>query len=284
MLRQKQKKMDGFVDSDYTMIASQIFDKIVNSIRDSGLNFSLQMSPFAATISLKKSLVKDKFGRSVKPSQMDSNSSDIIASLVKKNSDLENKIEGLELNLANARQDLSTANDMIGVITTKYQNDFRLEKQDKNLEQHLSEPELNQEDMLTYMGTTSTKERLEKLSVGAETRFATEDFRHMCKEDVKDEGSSILSAPEVSPNTLDHSYAIAMKVVAPCFPSIVSHWFPLPSDNSFNLGNLLVTPSMRSHYVRLPNPGDAFTSLEHLNHEFRELLRARRRGQDCRQS
>ena len=76
--------MDGFVNSDYTMIASQIFDKIVNSIRDSGLNFSLQMSPFAATISLKKSLVKDKFGRFVTPSQSDSISSDVVASLLKK--------------------------------------------------------------------------------------------------------------------------------------------------------------------------------------------------------
>ena len=66
MLGQINIKMDGFVDSDYTMIAAKVFDKIVNSIRDSGL--SLQMSPFAATISLKKSLIKDKFGRSVKPS------------------------------------------------------------------------------------------------------------------------------------------------------------------------------------------------------------------------
>ena len=118
--------MDGFVNSDYTMIASQIFDKIVNSIRDSGLNFSLQMSPFAATISLKKSLIKDKFGRSVKPSQTDS-SSDVVESLLKKNSDLENKLEVLELKLDSTRQDLNTANSTIRQLTSKYQDDLRLD-------------------------------------------------------------------------------------------------------------------------------------------------------------
>ena len=88
MLGQKKYKMDGFVDSDYTMIASQEFDKIANSVRDSGLYFSLQISPFPATIFLKKSLVKDKFGRSVKPHQTDTSSFEVIESLLKKNGDL----------------------------------------------------------------------------------------------------------------------------------------------------------------------------------------------------
>ena len=67
-------------------------------------------------------------------------------------------------------------------------------------------------------------------------------------------------------------------------PSLVSHWFPFWSDKDSNIGNLLSIPSLRSHYVRLPDPGKAFTSLEHVEYEFRELLRAKRQGQDCKLS
>ena len=67
-------------------------------------------------------------------------------------------------------------------------------------------------------------------------------------------------------------------------PSLVSHWFPLWSDKDFTIGNFLSIPSLRSHYVRLPDPGKAFTSLEHVEYEFRELLRAKRQGQDCKLS
>ena len=44
------------------MAASRIFDNILEQIQSSNLNFHLQVSPFSAVISLKKSLVKDKSG------------------------------------------------------------------------------------------------------------------------------------------------------------------------------------------------------------------------------
>ena len=72
--------------------------------------------------------------------------------------------------------------------------------------------------------------------------------------------------------------------VTPRMPSLISHWLPLFNDRSSNIGNLSSIVSLRAHYVRLPNPGKEFSSLEHVEQEFRELLRAKRRGQDCRQS
>ena len=144
--------MDGFIDSDYTMIASQIFDKILNSIRDSGLNFSLQMSPFAATISLKKSLVKDKFGRFIIPSQSFSSSSDVVASLLKKNGDLEKKLEILERSLASQQQELDSAHSDIRMLTSMYQSEVNLDQfKDKSIQQ-CSAPK-DQDDILNFTCT-----------------------------------------------------------------------------------------------------------------------------------
>ena len=57
-------------DSEFspTMIANKIFNDILKQIQDSGLNFQLQVSPFGAMISLKKSLVKDEKGNIINPS------------------------------------------------------------------------------------------------------------------------------------------------------------------------------------------------------------------------
>ena len=43
------------------MAASEMFDIIISQILRSSLNFRLQVSPYSAVISLKKSLVKDQF-------------------------------------------------------------------------------------------------------------------------------------------------------------------------------------------------------------------------------
>ena len=80
MLKFRQAKiMEGNITSDFdhTMLASRTFDNIVNMIQNSCLNFQIQLSPFAANISLKKSLIKDRTGSYVFPA-----SSTEVASLV----------------------------------------------------------------------------------------------------------------------------------------------------------------------------------------------------------
>ena len=53
--------MDGPIISEESMAAST-FDLILSNIQKSNLNFCIQVSPFSATISLKKSFAKDKSG------------------------------------------------------------------------------------------------------------------------------------------------------------------------------------------------------------------------------
>ena len=54
-------------DLDSTMAAKRTFDGLLSQIQASNLNFHLQLSPFSASISLKKSLIKDEFGNTLLP-------------------------------------------------------------------------------------------------------------------------------------------------------------------------------------------------------------------------
>ena len=66
--------------------------------------------------------------------------------------------------------------------------------------------------------------------------------------------------------------------------SLLSHW--IPSTISYcPSGDISSILSMPSHYVKLPDPGEVFTSLEHLLQEYREMMRAQRQAflEECRQ-
>lgn len=96
--------MERNFSSDYqtpTMYATQTFDYILNQIQKSNLNFQLQLSPFSATISLKKSMVKNKSGCPIFPSESLSPAADIEA--------LVSKIRRLEVDIANYRNDYENA-------------------------------------------------------------------------------------------------------------------------------------------------------------------------------
>ena len=59
--------------SEPTMSPTQLFEDLLDSIKSSSLNYHIQQTPFAAIVSIKKSLIKDKFGHQVKPaSSLDS--------------------------------------------------------------------------------------------------------------------------------------------------------------------------------------------------------------------
>ena len=86
----------NIIDSDRnsTMIAENTFANIIQQVQSSNLNFQLQLSPFSAMISLKKTPVKDKSGllKNVAPktvcSAADQNE---VASLLARNTELKNE-------------------------------------------------------------------------------------------------------------------------------------------------------------------------------------------------
>ena len=66
LTEEKKVQIDNS-DIDLTMVATDTFDYILSQVKNSSLNFQLQLSPFSAYISLKKSLVKDKHGKPLLP-------------------------------------------------------------------------------------------------------------------------------------------------------------------------------------------------------------------------
>ena len=65
--------------------------------------------------------------------------------------------------------------------------------------------------------------------------------------------------------------------------SIVSHWIP---PHSIVPPTLLTLPSLRAHYVLLPNPGSCFISMDEVLEEFKAIMDKQRRElqESCRQT
>ena len=97
--------MEQIHTSDPTMIASNLFDKLINDVRSSGLNFRLELTPFGAKISLKKSLIKNMEGNVVIPEPPHSS----LEALSNKNNFLENQIEALQFSMNNTFEELTEA-------------------------------------------------------------------------------------------------------------------------------------------------------------------------------
>ena len=75
------------------MTASEAFEKIIDCVKLSNLNFCLQLSPFSANIYLKKTLIKDKSGNYLNPVISDPS---LLKKYVLENSDLSKNVAALE--------------------------------------------------------------------------------------------------------------------------------------------------------------------------------------------
>ena len=83
-------------DFDTAMLARIAFDKILEQIQTWNLNFQLRLSPFSASISLKKSFIRDKSGYFLLPSTgpMPANSEN--DELVEKKEHLNQKVDEMQ--------------------------------------------------------------------------------------------------------------------------------------------------------------------------------------------
>ena len=109
-----QENMKQNIDSDSipAMHANYAFNSIIDKIRNSNLNFQLQMSPFSAQISLKNSLVTERTGVARLPPSTTHHAvkseSDITA-FAEKNMQLERELDNLKLKHAHTINDRDEA-------------------------------------------------------------------------------------------------------------------------------------------------------------------------------
>ena len=111
---QKNVKPDELISSDCinpTMLASQNFTSILEQVQSSGLNFQLQVSPFSAIISLKKSFIKENSDKLLLP--RDHMPCENGKALVDKNIKLENDIVALTTLHKEVVKDCKNANETI---------------------------------------------------------------------------------------------------------------------------------------------------------------------------
>ena len=56
---------EEFINSDMAMVGAAAFNNVIQTVQRSCLNYHLQLTPFSAVISLKNTVVKDRFGSPV---------------------------------------------------------------------------------------------------------------------------------------------------------------------------------------------------------------------------
>ena len=118
--------------SDPKMLADQTFNNILYEIQRSNLNFQLQVSPFSAYISLKKSLVKDRCGSLLLPPLSSSNVNTDYAELIARINQLENDLLIQKNNHEDAVSQSNVANEKLEYCEAKSE---KLEKEIKALKQ-----------------------------------------------------------------------------------------------------------------------------------------------------
>ena len=112
------------------MLASQTFDNILQTIQKSNLNFVLQVSPYSANISLKKSLVTDKSGAVCLPPELispDLTSREALAALKVDNNVLENALLNIKQELAAAKDDCEAAHTKIKILIEERDDEFQFQ-------------------------------------------------------------------------------------------------------------------------------------------------------------
>ena len=108
-----------FNSSDFhpTMAPATVFDSIIHQIQASNLNFKLQLSPFAADISIKKTPVKNKAGAPYPPKPHVLPAA--VKDLIPKNFKLEQELAYVKNEFAIAIDDAKTTREMLEKLQKK---------------------------------------------------------------------------------------------------------------------------------------------------------------------
>ena len=195
----------NLANSDVTMAVSSTFDHILDQVKTSNLNFWIQLSPFSATISLKKSLVKDVSGQPLLPPIL--NSKPVIKSECDNHDDLLQKVCKLEIDLeqmksvhAEAIDDNADAYKKIKLLKQELKNmkatkDETIEQ--LSIEKHNVEHELESEVKKSRSINNRLKEEISEMRVKHQ-KDKTETIKHLkseiksWKKDLGDERSEKL--------------------------------------------------------------------------------------------
>jgi hypothetical protein len=122
--------------SEPTMSPTKLFEDLLDSVKSSNLNYHIQQTPFAAFISIKKSLIKDKFGNQLKPTHsLDSKPRtcleaenhalcDKLFHLEKYANTIKNELEDAVSDNANAHNEIRKLEHELDVVSEAFEGKF----------------------------------------------------------------------------------------------------------------------------------------------------------------
>ena len=349
--------MEKTIFSDESMAASKTFDKVLNYVKDSSLNFCLQLTPFSAVISLKKTFAVDKSGVPLRQALLNQPSQYEVKNVKHESDTRENelKLPLLEQELLNLREKyerLKTkyfeAHETIAILQNKVKDRDKsiLDLEASNASATAAASKLNKtlaEKRLLYerekndiikdyrgqvkswrkeLGQLTTKhinlqkkfdklQTLDDSSFGLKTAATTRsdiievgsstsdlDSCSLCSEAIINYIPEYFLGEVINPACdkckLDAGLLIESGVLDPFSsfpidevpPSLLSHWIPPSSSRDSRPRSLLYLPSMRAHYVLLPNPGSSLVSMEEVLREFKTMMEKQRQEMrdSCKQS
>ena len=165
--------MEQFTDSDFNsaMCPSTTFYNILNQIQASNLNFQLQISPFSAVISLKKSFIKDKSGTILFPKILPNAPIANTEYFVNKNGQLEKDILKLRNDYELVVEDCTKKDEKVENILLENENlksilsEKETQLQACKKESLLLEARLQKAEDKLVKYSSETKDRESKLSI-----------------------------------------------------------------------------------------------------------------------
>ena len=103
------------------MLANNVFNKIMELIKISNLNFQMKLSPFSASISLKKSFNRDKFGNILVPTHVNAASQKEF-NIQHENNELEHKNEQLNQKILDIENLVASKSQTVQILEAKIAN------------------------------------------------------------------------------------------------------------------------------------------------------------------
>ena len=185
-------------DRNLAMLASNAFEQIIDQIRSSNLNFHLQMSPFSAQISLKKSLIVEKSGIfrlppncAVETPKLESD----IELLAAKNNQLEKDLKNLKSEFDRVVVDCHEAHEKI-----KELEELPIKKENENIvEKEYLQVEIKRVSTENFKYSEIVKEQLEEInelrnSIKMKTEISNQLNKKLSGFKIKSEKDSAASA------------------------------------------------------------------------------------------
>ena len=121
------------------MFATETFYHLLEQVQKSGLNFHLQVSPFSAVISVKKSFITDKSGKLIMPAPRNEN----VKGIIDRNEKLEMDVKTLTKLHEDALKDCENAYETIKSLEKKQNELMEKVEETKIIKEKDSEAEIN---------------------------------------------------------------------------------------------------------------------------------------------